>query len=47
MLTAIATRRGIPVAILVQKIKTKYAQFRLDVGDLLGQQQKEIDDLTA
>lgn len=43
MLTAMATARGITVAIMVGKVKENDTRFRQAIGALLGEQQRELD----
>lgn len=43
LLTAMATARGITVAVMVAKVKENDALFRQAIGTLLGQQQRELD----
>lgn len=43
MIRAMATNRGITIEALVTKILDNAAAFRLATGDILGQQQAELD----
>lgn len=45
MISAMATARGITVETLVTKIKENEQTYRTSIGQLLGQQQKELDTL--
>ena len=45
LLSALASNRGVSLSNLVSWVKENEAQYRVAIGTLLGQQQKELDDL--
>jgi len=47
MLSAMATSRGISLSEMVAKVKENDTLFCVVIGDLLGSQQKELDNLNV
>ena len=45
LISALAQARGIPLPLLVEKIKENDTLFRAAIGGLLGKQQAELDEL--
>ena len=45
LLASIASDRGIPLSLLVDKVMENNRKYRSAIGSLLGQQQKELDEL--